>query len=361
MRSNIYPLLFSKRIKSTVWGGYRLYGPALHEASQLRESVNRIGEIWNLCEDTRVIVLNGQYQMMTLNEVIKSNPSAFFGQKYFDYYNNISSFPLLFKVIDAWDKLSIQVHPDDKLAKSLENAPFGKTEMWYVLDADEKSEIVFGFSQKTDEKMFKTIIEKNKINDYLNKTHVKKGDVFFIPAGRIHAIGENILIAEIQQNCDITYRVYDYMRPGLDGKLRELHVDKAVKCIDFNDVKPQKITPVTINKDDEESSLLASCNYFTTIRYSSKNKIFKYTNNLPVFSVFMNICDDLILCYKGNELDFEKYSTMLVPAGCKEFELKSKNSGAKIEILNTFLIPNKADNNDYLASIFGPAISEVSF
>lgn len=210
--------------KDYIWGGTRL-----RDEYGFESPLEKLAEGWMLSchKDGENTVLNGEYKGKTLSEVIKENPE-FLGEngKKFEY------FPILIKLIDAKNDLSVQVHPDNEYALRVEKE-YGKTECWYILDCDEGAELIYGFNKKISSEEFKKKIADNTFLDTVNKVKVKKGDLFFIEAGTLHAIGKGILLAEIQQNSNTTYRVYDYGRLGADGKPRELHIDKAIdvtKC-----------------------------------------------------------------------------------------------------------------------------------
>ena len=239
--------------KEIVWGGNRLksdYG--------FKSELNNIAEAWMLCarNDGDNIIVNGDYSGKSFTEFVKENKSVLGikGQSY-------EEFPLLIKFIDAKADLSVQVHPDDEYAKIHENS-YGKTEAWYILDCDEGAELIYGFNKELTPDEFRKSIEDNTFLDYVNKVKVKKGDVFFISAGTLHAIGSGILLAEVQQNCNTTYRVYDYNRL-VDGKPRELHVEKALDVT--NTVPPVRngdpdCAPVMNGTATEQA--LCSCEFF---------------------------------------------------------------------------------------------------
>ena len=248
-----YPIKLQPVFKEIVWGGNRLkndYG--------FKSDLNNIAEAWMLCarNDGDNVVVNGEYSGMSFTELVKNNPQLL-GKKGASY----EEFPLLIKFIDAKSDLSIQVHPDDEYAKIHENS-YGKTEAWYILDCDEGAQLIYGFNKNLTRDEFKQSIEDNTFLEYCNKVNVKKGDVFFINAGTLHAIGGGILLAEVQQNCNTTYRVYDYGRL-VDGKPRELHVEKA---LDVTDTVP----PTRSGDADGEklsvqggfSQELCSCEFF---------------------------------------------------------------------------------------------------
>lgn len=249
-----YPIKLQPVFKEIVWGGNRLkndYG--------FKSDLNNIAEAWMLCarNDGDNIVINGEYSGKSFTELVKEHKELLGtkGEKY-------DEFPLLIKFIDAKSDLSIQVHPDDEYAKKHENS-YGKTEAWYILDCDEGAQLIYGFNKELSRDEFKKSIEDNTFLDYVNKVNVKKGDVFFINAGTLHAIGGGILLAEVQQNCNTTYRVYDYGRL-VDGKPRELHVEKA---LDVTDTVPPTRSG---NPDGEKIALegavlqdLCSCEFFS--------------------------------------------------------------------------------------------------
>ncbi len=214
-----YPFRLSSVQKSPVWGGTKL----LTDRGKRSDSPT-VGESWELTvrKNENSMIENGAFAGQTLGNVIKQFGGGLIAPDYAD-----ANFPLLIKLIDACDKLSVQVHPDDAYAKKVENDR-GKTEMWYILSADDNAEIVFGLADGVGKAEFANAVNAGKTDSALRHVPVKSGDVFFIPAGLVHAIGRGILIAEIQQNCDLTYRVYDYGRRDKNGNLRELHIGKAL-------------------------------------------------------------------------------------------------------------------------------------
>ncbi len=240
------PVKLTPAIKDYLWGGRRLitdYGK--------KTDLEKAAESWELSThpDGESIVCSGSFAGATLTEYINQNGTKCIGSRAaaFDF------FPILIKFIDAKDSLSIQVHPDDEYALKTEGE-YGKTEMWYIVDCEPDSYIYYGLNCEVTKDEFKERIENNTLLEILNKVSVHKGDVFFIPSGTIHAICSGILICEIQQNSNTTYRVYDYDRRGKDGNPRELHIDKAVEVSNLFPTPPQE------RRDD---NVLASCKYFT--------------------------------------------------------------------------------------------------
>ena len=247
------PLLLKPVFKEIVWGGNNLSRMYNYESE-----LNNIAEAWVLCarEDGDNVIVNGDNAGMSFTEYVMANKEKL-GTKGASY----EEFPLLIKFIDAKADLSVQVHPDDDYARIHENS-YGKTEAWYILDCEDGAELIYGFNKELTREEFKSSIEDNTFLDYVNKVKVKKGDVFFIKAGTLHAIGSGIIIAEVQQNCNTTYRVYDYNRM-VNGKPRELHVEKAIDVTDT--VPPTRggdpdSEPVV--KGDATEQALCQCEFF---------------------------------------------------------------------------------------------------
>ncbi|MCS6871775.1 MAG: class I mannose-6-phosphate isomerase [Anaerolineae bacterium] len=226
-----YPLLFEPSLHVKVWGGKRL-------ASRLGKHLptdEPYGESWEIFWQNRVA--NGAQRGKPLGQLIQEQPLALAGKADAD-----AEFPLLVKFIDANDWLSVQVHPNDALAMELEGEPRGKTECWYIVDAAPNAQIIYGFSQPTDAESFRRAIAEGRAREYLQFVPVQAGDFIFVPAGTMHAIGTGVLLYELQQTSDTTYRVYDWDRLGLDGKPRPLHLEKALRCTHF-DVMPSAKVP----------------------------------------------------------------------------------------------------------------------
>lgn len=247
------PIKLQPVFKEIVWGGNRLktdYG--------FKSELKNIAEAWMLCarQDGDNLIAEGVYKGKLFSEFIKENPEVL-GTKGAAY----AEFPLLIKFIDAKSDLSVQVHPDDEYAKEHENS-YGKTEAWYILDCDEGAQLIYGFNKELTRDEFKKSIEDNTFLEYVNKVNVKKGDVFFIKAGTLHAIGGGILLAEVQQNCNTTYRVYDYGRL-VDGKPRELHIEKAIDVTDtVPPVRSGEPDGAKTTCGDAFSQDLCSCEFF---------------------------------------------------------------------------------------------------
>lgn len=309
-----YPIKLQPVFKEIVWGGNRLkndYG--------FKSDLNNIAEAWMLCarNDGDNVVVNGEFEGKSFTELVKEHKELL-GSKGDKY----EEFPLLIKFIDAKSDLSVQVHPDDEYAKKYENS-YGKTEAWYILDCDEGAQLIYGFNKELTRDEFKKSIEDNTFLDYVNKVNVKKGDVFFIEAGTLHAIGGGILLAEVQQNCNTTYRVYDYGRL-VDGKPRELHVEKALDVTDTvpptrsGDADGEKVT-----LDGAISQKLCSCEFF---KMSTLNVDGTYTFNVDnesFVSLLVTKGEGTVEC-GGAVVEIASGDSIFVPANVGETVLKGQ-------------------------------------
>ncbi|MDR1688417.1 MAG: class I mannose-6-phosphate isomerase [Clostridiales bacterium] len=286
-----YPLVFESIYKEMVWGGEKLnniYGRTSPYA--------HTGESWDIScrKDEMSIVKNGEYSGETFLSVINKNVRGFLGEN----FKNFSDFPLLVKLIDARDFLSVQVHPGDDYAREKENYPRGKNEMWYILSAEPESYLIVGLKGGVTKEMFQGAIENGTATDCLNKMPVTEGDIINIPAGLIHAIGKGIVLAEVQQNSDITYRVYDYNRVGLNGEKRELHIEKSLDVIDFSGkLSTAKVIP-SANGGSCSAGNIRECikNKYFSINMldlqKDSGKSFIISGNKEFFSIY--------ICVKGS-------------------------------------------------------------
>jgi mannose-6-phosphate isomerase len=243
----LYPLKLKPVLKDYIWGGSKL-----KDMFGIQTNNEIVAEAWELSthKDGNNVVVNGEYEGKTLNEVLELCG--------FEPYC-----PVLIKFIDARENLSVQVHPNDEYALRVE-ASMGKTEMWYVLDCEQHASLNYGFKTQITKEEFERRIKDNTLTEVLNNVPVKKGDVFFIEAGTIHSIGAGIIIAEIQQNSNITYRVYDYGRVGTDGKARELHIEKALEVTKLEKASPIQFDVEIVEKTGYTEQLLSKCDYFDT-------------------------------------------------------------------------------------------------
>ncbi len=313
----MYPLLLSAPLKDYIWGGKRL-----KEDFGFTSQNEKIAEAWVLSchKDGTNTVLNGEMKGKKLSEVIDIWGISSLGRKAerFDY------FPLLIKLIDACDKLSVQVHPNDEYAIRYEGE-YGKTELWYVVDCEPNSKILYGFKSDITKEEFAKRIEENTLDDVVNYVEVNKGDVFFIPSGTLHSIGKGVLIAEIQQNSNITYRVSDYGRLGADGKPRELHVEKA-----------KEVTNLTANTlaygDVGETKLIGETKIRSLIKCDKFSAEFIDLNgsleieNPDSFVSLLVLDGEGEIRYDNGFLKLIKGSSMFVPAGLKTTIMGNMNA-----------------------------------
>ena len=317
----IYPLQFQPILKDRIWGGTKL-------KTYLNKPISSeiTGESWEIStvENDVSVIANGIFKGKSLNELINEFPEEVLGSKVYKQFGK--QFPLLFKYLDAREDLSIQVHPNDELAKNRHNS-FGKTEMWYVMQADENAKLIVGFKEKSSPEEYLKSLENNSISAILDVKKVKQGDVFFLETGTVHAIGAGTVIAEIQQTSDITYRIYDFDRVDANGNTRELHVDLALEAINYNVVEAQKDYSKVANVSNE----MVNCQYFTT-NFIPLNGELKFHKNKESFSVYMCVEGSFELIYEEEKYEYKTGDTILIPAEITEFEIKGKASVLEIYI-----------------------------
>ena len=261
----LYPMKLTAPCKDYIWGGNRLR----KEYGKISDA-DKIAESWELSchKDGESVIANGEFAGITLTAFIEKVGREVLGEncRRFEY------FPILIKLIDAKDNLSVQVHPNNEYAQRVEGE-YGKTEMWYIVDCDPGAELLYGFKHDITKEEFERRIKDNTLLEVTNSVEVHKGDVFFIESGTLHAIGKGILIAEIQQNSNTTYRIYDYGRVGADGKPRQLHIDKAVEVTKLTPPKyPYKPMGDEEVKDGYTEQLLSKCEYFRVKKLSVSEK-----------------------------------------------------------------------------------------
>lgn len=273
------------------------------------------------------VVENGALAGRSLIDLLTEYKSDILGKKV--YHNFGEEFPLLIKYIDAQTELSVQLHPNDDLAKLRHNS-FGKTEMWYITQADEKAEINVGFKNTISKQEYIQHLENGKIVDILNFEKVKKGDAFFINTGKVHAIGAGVLLAEIQQTSDITYRIYDWDRVDADGKCRELHASLAIDAIDFEKKDDYKLLYDT---KKNQSSNIARCEYFTTNYLPIKGKVKKNYSDKDSFIIYMCVHGEVEIEVNGYLERIEQGQTLLIPAVNKKVNFFAENA----ELLEVYI------------------------
>src|SRR5690606_5860988 len=307
-----YPLHFQPIFKERIWGGNKL------QSIGKKLPGNNIGESWEISMiDTDVnIITDGVYQGKSLAELIDLYPNEILGTKVYQKYGK--QFPLLFKFLDAKTDLSIQLHPNDELAKKRHNS-FGKTEMWYIMQADENARIILGFKNDSSSEEYLEHLENKSLPSVLQEYYVKKGDVFFIETGTILAIGGGVLLAEIQQTSDITYRGYDWDRVDEQGKARELHVDLALEAIHYGKRNPKR----EYVKQEDQSVELVDCPFFTT-KIISLTTAYKVQKSTDCFLVYICTEGSAKLSIDQESFDIKQGETILVPAQLNQFELKGE-------------------------------------
>ena len=316
MNKTLYPLKFTPILKEKIWGGQKLR-TLLNKESDLPNS----GESWEITDvdDNTSIVSNGALKGKSLKDLLESFGSELIGIHNYRIFKN--KFPLLIKFIDAKEALSIQLHPNDKLAAERHNS-FGKTEMWYVMQADKDSKLIVGFNQNVDSEKYLKHLEDKTLPEILNFDTVKKGDTYFIEVGRLHAIGAGVMLAEIQQTSDVTYRVYDWDRVDDDGNERELHNDLAIDAIDFN--MPDNFR-VAYSKTENQLNQMVSCPYFTT-SYLEVTTTLKKENNKDSFIIYICVEGSATITYNEHSENIKKGETILVPAAVEHYEINSKKA-----------------------------------
>jgi mannose-6-phosphate isomerase len=309
----LYPLKFKPIYLEKIWGGN-------HLKTILGKNFDHLpncGESWELSavEGNVSEVSNGFLAGNTLTELVEIYMGDLVGDKVFKKFG--IEFPLLFKYIDTNDDLSVQVHPNDELSKQRHNA-YGKTEMWYVIHAEEGALINSGFNRQLTREQYLEYLENGKLHEILHYDEAKPGDVFFIPAGRVHAIGKGVVLAEIQETSDVTYRIYDYLRKDAQGNYRELHNDLALDAIDFS-YRDEYKTKYTV--EENQSSKIVSCEYFTTNLLNFSEKLEKDYHHLDSFVVYMNLDGRFRFEFENGEETIEKGETVLIPASIETYSL----------------------------------------
>ncbi len=311
-----YPLKFVPILKQKIWGGNKLV-QKLHKNSELKN----IGESWEIADvkqDTS-IVSNGKLKGKTLKDLLKKYKSELVGDV--NYRTFKDKFPLLIKFIDAAQDLSVQVHPNNKLAKKRHNS-FGKNEMWYIMEAEKNANLVLGFSKEISPKQYKELLKEKAITTVLNFEKIKKGDAFFIETGTVHAIGAGVVLAEIQQTSDITYRIYDWDRVDAQGNSRELHTNLAIDAINFS---TKLDTKRKYDNQLNEINTLVTCPYFKTNFIPVKGEITLDYSKTDSFVIFMCVEGSGTISINNNPETISYGETILIPATETSVLIKSSN------------------------------------
>lgn len=300
------PLKFNALLKSTLWGGDKII-PFKH----LDIQQENVGESWEISgvKGNETIVADGPYAGKKLNELVEELKGKLVGEDNYQRFGN--EFPLLIKFIDARQDLSIQVHPTDEIAK-MQGKERGKTEMWYLMDSDKDATLLCGLKKKISPEEYAQMVENDTIVDAIDRYEVKEGDCFFLPAGRIHAIGTGCFLAEIQQTSDVTYRIYDFKRKDKNGNYRQLHTKEAAECINYN-VESNYRTDYTPVKNQGVS--LVQCPYFNTAVYDLDEPMTIDYSELDSFVILIGLKGNATITdNEGNTFTLQAGESVLVPA-----------------------------------------------
>lgn len=324
MQSVLYPFKFKPIFKDKIWGGRKIkdvlgvdYGP-----------LPNCGEVWLLSGlwDEQSIVLNGDFEGDEINDLVETFMGDLVGEDVFDKYGE--QFPLLIKIIDANDWLSVQVHPDDELAEKRELGN-GKTEMWYVMQADPGAELVSGFNCEMSRMKYIRVLKDNAIGSVLNHETAEKGDVFFIPAGRVHALGPGIMVAEIQQTSDVTYRIYDWDRIDLAGMRRELHIPQSLDALDFDPVEHYK---TEYEKAVNKTVPVVDSAYFTTNLLHLQGEMAKDYSELDSFVILMPVEGKISLEWENGSVFVSTGEVVLIPNVIEKVNIQAQDGCQLLEI-----------------------------
>lgn len=340
------PLFFEPIYKETVWGG-----------SHLSQLLNRdipsehTGESWEIaCHDNGTsMIANGEYKGKPLSILVEEQSVALLGPKFQD----TDKFPLLVKFIDANDKLSIQVHPDDVYANEHAGGELGKTEMWYILEAKKGAKLVYGIPKHVSKEQFKEGILTGTLEEYVNEIEVEAGDVVHIPSGTLHAIEDGIVLAEIQQNSDTTYRVYDWNRMGLDGKPRPLHVEDALNVIDFEGkIFLDKVKGLPVESAGYTLTYYIANKYFAMEKLTLRGEMLDDTSNIN-FYLYTCVDGEGIIEYNNTSLQFEKGQSFMIPADLGSYALKGD------ALLLRSYVPDEKSYIDHLEQQSGQKLGDI--
>ena len=311
----MYPLKFNPILKERLWGGSKLgdiFGKPIEN--------DITGESWEIStvKGDISVVSNGNLAGSSLQDLIDENSEALLGKSVVERFGK--EFPILIKFIDAKQDLSIQLHPNDRLAKERHNS-FGKTEMWYIMDADTDADLIVGFNKDVTKEEYQNSIENDTLLDLLNYEKVKEGDTFFINTGKIHAIGAGVVLAEIQQTSDVTYRVFDFNRKDKEGNLRELHTDLALDAMDYQKKDDFKVAYST--KNDSVNNMV-DCPYFKTNYINLTKDLVQDITDRDSFTIYMCVSGSATIINDYGEATIKKGETVLVSANTNRVRLKTE-------------------------------------
>ena len=314
---------FRPILKQVLWGGNKII-----PFKQLDAEMEQVGESWEVSgvKDNESIVANGQYEGMKLNDLVALLKGDLVGKENYERFGN--EFPLLIKFIDASKQLSIQVHPNDEQAKA-KGLKRGKTEMWYIMESAPDATLLSGLKRAITPEEYKAMVENDTITDALCEYRVGEGDVFYLPAGRIHSIGAGTFLAEIQETSDVTYRIYDFKRKDKDGNYRQLHTEAAAECIDYS-VENDYRTKYEARKN--EGVELAQCTHFTTSVYDLDEPMLLDYSELDSFVVLIALSGECTLSTSDAETQLRAGETVLLPA-----TTQTLNVSGTVKFLETFV------------------------
>lgn len=327
--NELYPLKFIPQFYTKPWGGNNL-----SKIDSLKNApAEKCGEAWLLSgvEGKQSVVSNGFLEGNELNELVEVYMEDLVGEPVFNEYGE--TFPILIKLLDTTEWLSVQVHPDNDLAMEHHHVPFGKTEMWYILNATDDAGLINGFKTKTDSAQVQKAIENGTLSQKLNMVKPAPKDVYFTPAGKIHAVGPGLTLAEIQQTSDFTYRLYDWGRTDNEGNPRELHIENGLSALNYDDISTGKTEPVRLGNTIDT---LVNCAEFVTNRITLKaaQKVRREYISLDSFVILLCVEGDAVYEWDGKEETLRKGECILVPAIADDLLISAKNGA---EILEVFI------------------------
>ncbi len=304
---------FEPLLKQTLWGGDKII-PFKH----LNTQMERVGESWEISgvKDNETIVANGPDKGKSLNRLVSEQKAKLVGEENYQRFGD--EFPLLVKFIDASQDLSIQVHPNDETAHRL-GKPHGKTEMWYTLESAPGAHLYNGLKKKITTEEYEQMVANDTIVDALARYEIKEGDVFYIPAGRIHAIGSGCFVTEIQETSDVTFRIYDYKRKDKDGNYRELHIKEAAQCIDFTVLPNYRAGYEPILNEGVQ---LVESPYFMTAVYDLTEPMTLDYSELDSFVILIAVKGEGAITCNGEQMTFKMGDTILLPATTNEVKVE---------------------------------------
>ena len=324
MQTVLYPLKFKPIFKDKIWGGRKIK----EQLGLDFGSLPNCGEVWLLSGlwDEQSEVANGDFKGDEINDLVETFMGDLVGESVFDKYGE--QFPLLLKIIDANDWLSVQVHPDDELAEK-RGIGNGKTEMWYVMHADKDAELVMGFNREMTRMDYVKVMKNNTLREVLNYEKVEEGDVFFIPAGRVHALGPDIMVAEIQQTSDTTYRIYDWDRINEAGMSRELHIPQSVEAIDFAIPDQYKIEVQDVMN---KTVPVVDCQYFVTNLLQLQGEMEKDYSNLDSFVILLCTEGNFSLVWENGAVFVKQGECVLIPNIVKKVSIRAERYCKLLEV-----------------------------